>query len=414
MPAPRQLGARLAISTDTLGTVSGIRQLSDGRVLVNDIGKRRLLLLDSSLSHPVIIADSTSSTREAYGSAQGGILAYRGDTTLFIDPTALSMLVVDPRGVVVRTVAPPRPSDAPALVIPVVNAALDGAGRIVYRGVRGAFCAPSGGCGYQTGSSTTDSSTARNLAVPAYALHDSIAILRGNVAGHTVDTVGFVAVPLSSHLRVTTNADGSHTVTYTLPLPIPIADDWSVVTDGSVAFVRGLDYHIDWVNADGSRSSTPRIAHDWHRLSDSDKAAILDSAKRHVDSTDREVAAQQARSDSIARANGRPVARHEIDEYVWPEPADLPDYRPAFVPTAFSGAVRADADNNLWIRQGGALNSRAGSGPSPVYDIVSRQGRLIDRIQLPPSLVLVGFGPGVVYLTSREGFGTVILKYRIR
>jgi hypothetical protein len=129
--------------------------------------------------------------------------------------------------------------------------------------------------------------------------------------------------------------------------------------------------------------------------------AIIDSVKRRVDS----VAATQGRTDSINKAQGNPILH---TAYVWPSPSDLADYRPVFVP----GAVIADADDNLWIRQGTAVGI-AGS-PPPTYDIVDRQGRLVDRVQLPPSLTLAGFGPGVVYLTSREGWGTVILKYRIR
>jgi len=43
-----------------------------------------------------------------------------------------------------------------------------------------------------------------------------------------------------------------------------------------------------------------------------------------------------------------------------------------------------------------------------------RRGELIDRVQIPPTLSVVGFGPGSVYLTSREGAGIVLLRARIR
>ena len=44
--------------------------------------------------------------------------------------------------------------------------------------------------------------------------------------------------------------------------------------DGSVAILRGSDYNIEWINADGTRVSTPKMPFDWKRLSDDDKAAI--------------------------------------------------------------------------------------------------------------------------------------------
>jgi hypothetical protein len=82
------------------------------------------------------------------------------------------------------------------------------------------------------------------------------------------------------------------------------------------------------------------------------------------------------------------------------------------MPPFIAGAVKADADDNVWIRERMGI-PRAG-GPPAIYGVVNREGRLIDRVQLPPSLTLVGFGPGVAYLTSREGTGTVLVKQRIR
>jgi hypothetical protein len=408
LPPIRQLGRRVAISTDSLANVAGIRQLSDGRVIVNDNGKRRLLMFDSTLSHSVVIADSTSSTKKMYGAAPGGILRYRGDTTIFVDPVALSMLVIDPRGVIVRTVAPPRPSDALALTISLGNAVMDANGRVVYRSVAGQ-CLPSGQCMYSYHMPVPDT-TSKTL--PSYAMHDSVAIIRGDIATHVIDTVGFIAVPALGSNKFANNPDGSVTITTTMSSPIPIADDWTVVADGTVAFVRDLDYHIDWVNPDGTRGSTPRIAHDWHRLSDSEKTVILDSAKRYMDSTDQVRTAQQTKTDSINKAQGRPRRPQQTYVYVWPDVSDIPDYRPV-IAQAYGGFVKADADNNLWIPQGGSNYLLPGSGAAPVYDIVNREGRLIDRVQLPPSLSIAGFGPGVIYLTSREGSGTVLVKYRI-
>jgi hypothetical protein len=154
--------------------------------------------------------------------------------------------------------------------------------------------------------------------------------------------------------------------------------------------VRGLDYHIDWINADGTRTSTPRIAHDWHRLSDSEKTVILDSARRYIDSLSKVTADQQARTDSISKAMGRPLAPRRTEVHVWPSATDLPDYRP-IISRNFGGGVKADADDTLWSLQGGSSRLVQGSGAPAVYDLVNRQGRLIDRVQLPPTLSLAGF-----------------------
>jgi hypothetical protein len=87
------------------------------------------------------------------------------------------------------------------------------------------------------------------------------------------------------------------------------------------------------------------------------------------------------------------------------ELSDVPDYRPPFG----QGAVRADADGRLWVRTTARVNGQ------PVYDLVSRQGVITDRVQLPAFRSIAGFGPGVVYLGVRDSVGTTHLeRARIR
>ena len=87
--------------------------------------------------------------------------------------------------------------------------------------------------------------------------------------------------------------------------------------------------------------------------------------------------------------------------------SELPDYRPPFS----GGAVRPDADGNLWIR---TIPTKPVPG-GPVYDIVSREGELIDRLQLVPGYSLAGFGKGrVVYLSMRDPAGVHLARVRLR
>ena len=52
---------------------------------------------------------------------------------------------------------------------------------------------------------------------------------------------------------------------------MPEVDDWAVLPDGTIAIVR-KDYHVDFVDADGKRTSAPKIPFDWQRLTDSAKS----------------------------------------------------------------------------------------------------------------------------------------------
>ena len=89
-------------------------------------------------------------------------------------------------------------------------------------------------------------------------------------------------------------------------------------------------------------------------------------------------------------------------------PSDLPDYRPPFS----NGAVRADADGNVWIRTNPMTPP---AQPGAVWDVVSRDGGLIDRLQLPAGYSIVGFGKGkVVYLSMRDQSGVKLARVQLR
>ena len=73
--------------------------------------------------------------------------------------------------------------------------------------------------------------------------------------------------------------------------------------------------------------------------------------------------------------------------------------------------MRADADGNLWVR----INTLKPIQGGAVYDIISRQGELVDRLQLPQGYQLVGFGAGkVVYLSMRDAKGVHLARVRLR
>ena len=92
----------------------------------------------------------------------------------------------------------------------------------------------------------------------------------------------------------------------------------------------------------------------------------------------------------------------------------LPDYFPPMIslvrefPTATS-PVMADADGNLWIH----VQVQSPPVGGAIFDVVSRAGAVIDRVQIPGATSIVGFGPGVVYLAAREGVGVQIARARI-
>lgn len=413
-PAIRQIGATAAKSTEVLGGVQGIRALPDGRVLVNDVAKRRVLLFDPTLSTFAVIADSTSATANAYSGRFAGLLAYKGDSSIFVDPTSLSMLVIDGSGKVARVMSVPRAQDAPSLASGAT--AIDPQGRLVYR-------AP-------PNLRLPGPPTPGGLFTPPE-IPDSAAIARIDIATRNVDTLGWIKTP-KIKFDMVRDDNGVRVTSQTNPLPT--VDDWAVLPNGTVAFIRGRDYHVDFVGPDKKMVSAAKIPFDWQRLTDEDKVAFLDSLKAARarlgpnapnvgfggggglgggGGTTQIVIGGGAAGGGgpppgggARLGGGGPGGTANFQTNFVPA-SDLPDYKPAF----FAGSVRADHDGNLWIR---TIPTKAIPG-GPVYDVINSKGEIIERVQIPENRAIVGFGPdGTVYLANRVDTSIYLEKAKIK
>jgi hypothetical protein len=392
-------------------------------VLVNDPQRRRVLLFDSTLTSFTVVADSTGATANAYSGRVAGLIPYRGDSTLFVDPQSLSMLVIDPAGKVGRVMSVPRSQDAMMLA---ANTAFgmpgfDASGRLVYRGNFRPQLPPMGPNG--------------PMGPPQ--MPDSAPIVRIDLATRVLDTVAFIKTP-KVKMDMTRSDDGRISIT-TQVNPLPVVDDWAVLSNGSVAVVRGQDYHVDIFGADGKKSTAVKMPFEWQRLSDEDKVAFIDSVKA---ARERLLAAQEAGGTPVPGGGvatgaaggqisgqvmvfggpdgGAPPARGGAGaagaagagplrgaRVNFVEPSELPDYKPPF----FSGSMRADTDGNLWIR---TIPTKAIAG-GPIYDVVNAKGELVDRVQVPAGRTIVGFGAGgTVYLSAREKDASHLERARIR
>jgi hypothetical protein len=84
----------------------------------------------------------------------------------------------------------------------------------------------------------------------------------------------------------------------------------------------------------------------------------------------------------------------------------VPDFEPSLAGNPHD--VIADADNNLWILPRASASQSDGS---VVYDVVSRESRIIDRVRIPTGSTLIGFGEnGIVYLVTHDGGRTTLVK----
>lgn len=408
----REVGAAEAVSRETVGFLYGVRELSDGRVLVNDAGRRRLVLFDRDLTSARVVADTGAGAPTRYGARPTGIIPYRGDSTLLIDQAARAFLVLDPDGREARVMSPPRAGDIGFLWNPALGAAgFDPRGRLIYRSwLMPAFKAPEQGKPF----------------VPPQ-LPDSAPILAGNFDTRTADTLGWVRVP--KRRTSVTPVPGGVRLSAMIN-PVSTIDDWTLLPDGRIAILRGQDYHIDWINADGTREASPKMPFDWKRLTDEEKDALVDSTRRALE---REFAGGGPAAEGAGTGGqGMPMAaNHSMtimgvtapdggppprraggpDAPLIPDvvPAsDLPDYVP---PVLRSGTMKADPQGNLWILP----STSTQSGGGLLYDVVDGRGVLTHRVRLPAGRALEGFGAnGAIYLTVHDSTGTRLERVRLK
>lgn len=437
LPDVRPLAPILARTTEPMGAVSTVAPLPGGRVLVNDILGRRVVMFDSTLALLGVVADSTSATGNAYGARGGGLLSYWGDSALFVDPASLTMMAITPAGTLAGVKAVPRANEISLLVGgPNGRPGFDPQGRMIYRGVaRGP--APAANARPTMG----------NFVMPQQP--DSAPVVRVDPATRKLDTLAMFKIP-KIDINVSQGNDGRISV-QTKVHPMPTTDDWALLSDGTIAIVRGHDFHVDWVDADKRMTSSAKIPFEWQRLSDEDKEMIVDSARTAMEKQREEAqrmlgsaggpaafmagggaermmaggafgvfsegmgpparggapapapaaapATGAARADTAARGGRVPggLAGFQIPPINIVPANELPDYRPPFGLQSALG----DLEGNLWVRTTAPVGDAG-----PIYFVIDRQNDVVARIQAPQGRIIVGFGKtGIVFLAFRDAEG---------
>ncbi len=410
-------------TTGSFGAILGLKQSPDGKVLVNDAGRHLLKLYDTLLTTSTIVLDSTPGTSNSYGARPVPMNGYLGDSLLIADWNSRTMLVLDSHGQLAHALALPNPNNFGSVANGYVG--VDAKGRLVFR----------------TGRMTIKSQTPRDVAYS-----DSVAILRADLDLRRVDTVGRVARPLMKVISER-GTDGRTWTVFTAD-PLQPVDDWAVLSNGAVAFVRGHDYRVDWINPDGTMSTSPKMPFEWKRLDDAEKQRLNDSLRTTQNTLlaagypqGAEVVIRQggpceapslppsgdgggaraARSGgsgeppagggdcTMMNMNGMPTSLQGLPGLLalpprgpMPPLADLTRWSPIadYLPPFQGNVLLADADNNLWILPRTSALSKNGE---LVYDVVNARGELFQRVRMPVGRAIAGFAKGgVVYMTSGD------------
>jgi len=411
-PIPvRPLGPTISTSAVTFMQVQHLRALSNGRVMVNDPGRRQVVLLDSALATAKVIVDSAGGVN-MYGPNPGALIPFVADSTLFVDRTASAFLVITPNGDVTRVMSMPPGNAVQYLTNPT------GFGYPGY--------SPFLGIVYRLPMPRPQLQRPKEGAPDVSLVYDDSALVMAmDVKRRTLDTVAKVATGSTVSMKLTATSSNTNTSTSLFP----IFDDWAVMSDGTIAVLRGREYRVDFYGGEGGRTLGPRLSYPWKRVDDDERQRLADSINtQRKNQFDEMIEDMRKRAldtaqktgpggERIIIVDGMPIRTYNGERMPPPTPpatvqsTEIPDYLPAVERN--SAGFRADADNHLWIRPKPPVGSPRGGGV--IYEVVDRTGALVDRVQLPPGKTLAGFGPGgIVYVTVRDAGVTRIEKHRFK
>jgi hypothetical protein len=403
-PAIRPIGPIVAQSTDSIGSIESIRIVSDGHVLLHDGSRRSVLLFDSSLSHARVVLTRAAAIDPRMPLRRALLLPMRHDSSAWVDLTASTMQMIGRDGSVsLKPVMLSRSSLGAEVGYDVARPMIDAAGRIIYRAPPPFYL-------------DFVSPTFRGDTIVTGP--ESYPLLRFDPASRRLDTLVTVRAPIV-HQAITKFERGGRGRPAFDAIPFG-GDDWAMLDDGTIAIVRVGDYHVDWLRPDGTMTSSPAVPHDWTKVDPFTKRMVVATMRSamEADKLDSLYPSDSARYDSLAL-----VAAANPEALVGPDgkrmnlgprpvrtlfvpPADLPDRFPPF----FSGGTIADPDGRVWVRAFPAGLNATG----PVYDVIDRSGRLVDRISLPAGAELLGLGRGYAILELRGKPTIVIGKARLR
>lgn len=365
-------------SKESFSVPPSVRGLPGGRLLVNDQRGKRLLVFDSTLTSATVIADSARSTGVAYpgGALLNPLMRYIGDSTLLVDFDARAYVVIDPNGTLVRAMAPVNARDLSVASRPFPGTpASDHLGRLIFRG-----------------SETRPEPKPGDP--PSPATRDTISIVRADFNTRRTDTIAFFSVPRFPNTVYTRLSNGKTAGARVINAGVSGPDEWAVLSDGTLAIVREHDYIVDWMNPDGTTSSSGKLPFEWVRQTDAMKQARIDSMKRVIDSVNASGRPYAMELRFTRMPDGGPTRTDTIIPTITFSPlSEMADY-----PSPMRrGSVKPDADGNLWVLPTATSLARGGL----LYDVINKKDGLHERVQLPPGYDLGGFGAGgVVYLTK--------------
>lgn len=356
-----------AAFADPFTSIAGVRELTNGDVIVADFRDRTLQRIDLNAGTATAISrEGSGPTEYLYPMT---VLALPGDSTAVYDMGNQRYLLLDPQGKPTGTFRMEEGGAGGGMMVIRPAAATDARGRLYYstRGER-----RGGGM---------------NGGPPEFS--DSGRVIRYDRGTRRSDTLGVIHVPKPD---VATSGGPDNRSVTVRPSPMAPEDAWGVTPDGRVGVARVATDQVEWWLPGGRTVKGAPVPYTPIRLTEADKQAWW--------------AGLQRGSMSVRNENGRVT--------VAPSSGAVPPMDPDIVwpvtkPPFPGGAARGASNGTLWV-----LRSRPADDKIPTYDIFDGSGNLVRQVRLPANTRFVAFGKGVVYLARQDADDLEYLeRYRL-
>jgi hypothetical protein len=366
----RTLSTPLFEYAESFSSLSGFRELKDGRVIVADARDKVLQVIDLATGRSEKIGREGSGPAE--WSSPSRLSIYQGDSTLMTDFSNGRYFVITPDGKPGATIREPDQ------------------GRLARASFLG-----SNVFGHLIMNEDVWDMKGEALTGLAH-------ILRFDRRSGRTDSLTTLIGPKGEKNGATMTGDGMIR-TFT-NLPLAARDIAAAAPDGRVAVVRASPYRVEWYHPDGmvvrGVPATPSAI----KVTEAEKKAFLAAQLRPGSFQVRAVggalpsaggASSGAKMPNLSTAEAEALTNPQM---TWP----------AVKPPFPNGGAMVASDGRLWVQR-----TRAHNDSIPTYDVFDAAGRVVERIALPKGGRLVGFGKGVVYVSRMDEDELLYLqKYR--
>lgn len=339
------LGRPTATFSGEFSLLRNVRELADGSVIIADPIEGTLQKLDRGLTRATALGRTGAGPGEYR--QPDAVWALPADSTLLVDLGNNRLTVIHPNGQFGATRILAEPAQGGGLTLLLPNA-VDRSGRIYYRGGR-----------------------------PG---DDSLTVMRfDRRSGQATQVAKIKGPPMNDN----SSGDENNRRQVQAPVPLGPSDGWSVTPTGRIYLVRAADYHVDVINADGTRASGARVPFSAVRIGTAEKEEFASSMRRggalsvQMENRNGET--------SLSLGRGRPAAD-----------AALGSNFPATKPPFDAGDVWVDSRERLWVRRHGPANQPM------LYDVFNERGTLVGSVRFPAGRRMAGTGNGVLYVARAD------------